>query len=123
MPPAPRDPHGFLPVALDALRSRGRTGPGYLVAAAGLLEARPSSVPHSQIWIWIFMAGTPKAAKKAPAPKKAPARKAAPAPQAKAETPVAPVYVDGEKTVTLKGENIADDFQRIVELFFPRHPG
>ena len=31
------------------------------------------------------------------------------------ETPVAPVYVDGEKTVTLKGEHIAEEFQRIVE--------
>ncbi len=30
------------------------------------------------------------------------------------EKPVAPVYVDGEKTVTLKGEHIADDFQKIV---------
>ena len=31
------------------------------------------------------------------------------------EVPVAPVYVDGEKTVTLKGENIAEEFQAIVE--------
>jgi (E)-4-hydroxy-3-methylbut-2-enyl-diphosphate synthase len=31
------------------------------------------------------------------------------------ERPVAPVYVDGVKTVTLKGEAIAEDFQRIVE--------
>jgi (E)-4-hydroxy-3-methylbut-2-enyl-diphosphate synthase len=31
------------------------------------------------------------------------------------ERPVAPVYVDGVKTVTLKGETIAEDFQRIVE--------
>jgi (E)-4-hydroxy-3-methylbut-2-enyl-diphosphate synthase len=31
------------------------------------------------------------------------------------ETPVAPVYVDGEKTVTLKGDDIATDFQRIVD--------
>jgi (E)-4-hydroxy-3-methylbut-2-enyl-diphosphate synthase len=31
------------------------------------------------------------------------------------EKPVAPVYVDGEKTVTLKGDNIAGEFQRIVE--------
>ena len=31
------------------------------------------------------------------------------------ETPVAPVYVDGQKTVTLKGARIAEDFQRIVE--------
>jgi (E)-4-hydroxy-3-methylbut-2-enyl-diphosphate synthase len=33
------------------------------------------------------------------------------------ERPVAPVYVDGEKTVTLKGESIAEDFQRIVEEY------
>jgi (E)-4-hydroxy-3-methylbut-2-enyl-diphosphate synthase len=30
------------------------------------------------------------------------------------ETPVAPVYVDGVKTVTLKGEEIAESFQQIV---------
>jgi (E)-4-hydroxy-3-methylbut-2-enyl-diphosphate synthase len=33
------------------------------------------------------------------------------------ENPVAPVYVDGVKTVTLKGENIAGEFQRIVERY------
>ena len=33
------------------------------------------------------------------------------------ETPVAPVYVDGEKTVTLKGERIAEEFQAIVEAY------
>ena len=31
------------------------------------------------------------------------------------EVPVAPVYVDGEKTVTLKGERIAEEFQQLVE--------
>jgi (E)-4-hydroxy-3-methylbut-2-enyl-diphosphate synthase len=31
------------------------------------------------------------------------------------ETPVAPVYVDGQKTVTLKGDGIAEDFMRIVD--------
>ena len=31
------------------------------------------------------------------------------------ETPVAPVYVDGQKTVTLKGERIAEEFQQIVD--------
>jgi (E)-4-hydroxy-3-methylbut-2-enyl-diphosphate synthase len=31
------------------------------------------------------------------------------------ERPVAPVYVDGVKTVTLKGETIAEDFQRLVD--------
>jgi (E)-4-hydroxy-3-methylbut-2-enyl-diphosphate synthase len=30
------------------------------------------------------------------------------------EVPVAPVYVDGRKTVTLKGERIAEEFQQIV---------
>jgi (E)-4-hydroxy-3-methylbut-2-enyl-diphosphate synthase len=33
------------------------------------------------------------------------------------ENPVAPVYVDGVKTVTLKGEHIAAEFQRIVEEY------
>jgi len=33
------------------------------------------------------------------------------------ENPVAPVYVDGVKTVTLKGENIAQEFQQIVEQY------
>ncbi|MCC7113170.1 MAG: flavodoxin-dependent (E)-4-hydroxy-3-methylbut-2-enyl-diphosphate synthase [Burkholderiales bacterium] len=31
------------------------------------------------------------------------------------ESPVAPVYVDGRKTVTLRGERIAEEFQRIVD--------
>ena len=31
------------------------------------------------------------------------------------EIPVAPVFVDGEKTVTLKGDGIAEEFQMIVE--------
>ena len=33
------------------------------------------------------------------------------------ETPVAPVFVDGCKTVTLKGERIAEEFQAIVEKY------
>jgi (E)-4-hydroxy-3-methylbut-2-enyl-diphosphate synthase len=33
------------------------------------------------------------------------------------ENPVAPVFVDGVKTVTLKGEHIAAEFQRIVERY------
>ncbi len=33
------------------------------------------------------------------------------------ERPVAPVYVDGEKTVTLKGDAIATEFQEIVERY------
>jgi (E)-4-hydroxy-3-methylbut-2-enyl-diphosphate synthase len=33
------------------------------------------------------------------------------------ERPVAPVYVDGERTVTLKGDRIAEEFQDIVEQY------
>ena len=36
------------------------------------------------------------------------------------EFPVAPVYVDGAKTVTLKGERIAEEFQAIVEAYVQR---
>ena len=37
------------------------------------------------------------------------------------ERPVAPVYEDGEKTVTLKGEHIAREFQELVERYVERH--
>ncbi len=36
------------------------------------------------------------------------------------ERPVAPVYEDGEKTVTLKGERIAEEFQDLVERYVER---
>lgn len=39
------------------------------------------------------------------------------------ESPVAPVYEDGEKTVTLKGEHIAQEFQALVERYVDRHYG
>src|SRR5436309_15271479 len=39
------------------------------------------------------------------------------------ETPVAPVFVDGVKTVTLKGERIAEDFQRLVDDYVADHYG
>jgi len=39
------------------------------------------------------------------------------------EVPVAPVYVDGQKTVTLKGDRIAEEFQAIVEDYVNRRYG
>jgi (E)-4-hydroxy-3-methylbut-2-enyl-diphosphate synthase len=36
------------------------------------------------------------------------------------ENPVAPVFVDGEKTVTLKGERIAEEFQALVDGYVQR---
>lgn len=39
------------------------------------------------------------------------------------ERPVAPVYVDGEKTVTLKGDHIAEEFQQLVDDYVVHHYG
>ncbi|MCU7797683.1 MAG: flavodoxin-dependent (E)-4-hydroxy-3-methylbut-2-enyl-diphosphate synthase [Candidatus Thiodiazotropha sp. (ex Myrtea spinifera)] len=39
------------------------------------------------------------------------------------ESPAAPVYVDGEKTVTLKGDNIADQFIELVDTYVKQHYG
>ncbi len=36
------------------------------------------------------------------------------------ERPVAPVYEDGEKTVTLKGDHIAEEFQDLLEQYVAR---
>lgn len=37
------------------------------------------------------------------------------------ERPAAPVYIDGEKRMTLKGERIAEEFQAIVEEYVRTH--
>ena len=37
------------------------------------------------------------------------------------ERPVAPVFVDGQKTVTLKGERISQEFQAIVDEYVQTH--
>ncbi|MEF3076297.1 flavodoxin-dependent (E)-4-hydroxy-3-methylbut-2-enyl-diphosphate synthase [Methylobacter sp. Wu1] len=39
------------------------------------------------------------------------------------ESPVAPVYEDGVKTVTLKGDRIAEEFQEIVQRYIESHYG
>jgi len=39
------------------------------------------------------------------------------------ESPAAPVFVDGEKTVTLRGDRIAEDFQAIVLNYVKTHYG
>ncbi len=36
------------------------------------------------------------------------------------ETPVAPVYEDGEKIVTLKGDNIANEFENLLDQYIER---
>ncbi|MDO5686337.1 MAG: flavodoxin-dependent (E)-4-hydroxy-3-methylbut-2-enyl-diphosphate synthase [Neisseria sp.] len=39
------------------------------------------------------------------------------------ETPVAPVYIDGERALTLKGEHIAAEFTAMVEKYVHEHYG
>jgi len=39
------------------------------------------------------------------------------------EVPAAPVFIDGERTVTLKGDTIAEEFQKIVENYVERRYG
>jgi (E)-4-hydroxy-3-methylbut-2-enyl-diphosphate synthase len=39
------------------------------------------------------------------------------------EVPAAPVYIDGEKSVTLRGDQIAQDFQLIVEKYIENRFG
>jgi len=36
------------------------------------------------------------------------------------ERPVAPVYEDGEKTVTLKGDDIAGKFEAVIDAYVTR---
>ena len=37
------------------------------------------------------------------------------------ERPVAPVFIDGEKAVTLKGDRIAEEFQALVDDYVKKH--
>ena len=39
------------------------------------------------------------------------------------EAPAAPVYIDGEKSVTLRGEHIAQEFRTIVENYIENRFG
>ena len=39
------------------------------------------------------------------------------------EAPAAPVYIDGEKALTLRGSNIANDFQSVVEKYIQQRFG
>ncbi|MCX8516823.1 MAG: flavodoxin-dependent (E)-4-hydroxy-3-methylbut-2-enyl-diphosphate synthase, partial [Rhodoferax sp.] len=39
------------------------------------------------------------------------------------EAPAAPVFIDGEKRMTLRGETIAADFQQVVENYIQQRFG
>ena len=37
-----------------------------------------------------------------------------------AEAPAAPVFIDGEKAMTLRGDNITNEFKAIIEAYVAR---
>ena len=74
----------------------GRTTSTYFVAVMGCVVNGPGESKQSNIGISLPGSG---------------------------ERPVAPVFVDGEKTVTLKGDTIAQDFQKIVDDYVRSHYG
>jgi (E)-4-hydroxy-3-methylbut-2-enyl-diphosphate synthase len=37
------------------------------------------------------------------------------------EAPVAPVYIDGEKSCTLRGDNISSEFQQLVQNYIEKN--
>ena len=39
------------------------------------------------------------------------------------EVPAAPVFIDGEKALTLRGERIAEEFQQLVQSYIERRFG
>jgi (E)-4-hydroxy-3-methylbut-2-enyl-diphosphate synthase len=39
------------------------------------------------------------------------------------EAPAAPVYIDGQKAMTLRGDGIVQEFQRVVEGYIERRFG
>ena len=39
------------------------------------------------------------------------------------EAPAAPVFIDGEKALTLRGEGIAQEFHKLVESYIERRFG
>jgi len=39
------------------------------------------------------------------------------------EAPAAPVFIDGQKALTLRGENIAHEFHQLVEQYVERKYG
>ena len=39
------------------------------------------------------------------------------------EAPAAPVFIDGEKALTLRGERIAEEFQQLVQDYIERRYG
>ncbi len=91
-----RDIQNYLRAQMPAWRERYPGVEGLTVAVMGCVVNGPGESKHADIGISLPGTG---------------------------ERPVAPVYVDGEKTVTLKGETIAEEFQAIIEDYVARRFG
>ena len=85
-----QDIQGYLRQMMPEWRSRYPGVENMTVAVMGCVVNGPGESKHANIGISLPGAG---------------------------EKPVAPVYVDGVKTVTLKGDQIAKEFQLIVETY------
>ena len=81
---------GFLRAQMPVWRARHQGVEGMRVAVMGCVVNGPGESKHANVGISLPGSG---------------------------ENPVAPVYVDGVKTVTLKGADIAAEFQAIVEQY------
>ena len=91
-----QDIQGFLGERMPQWRERYPGVEGMTVAVMGCVVNGPGESKHADIGISLPGTG---------------------------EVPVAPVYEDGEKTVTLKGESIASEFQQLVERYVERRYG
>jgi len=84
---------GFLRAQMPLWKARYPGVEGMKVAVMGCIVNGPGESKHADIGISLPGSG---------------------------EAPAAPVFIDGEKAVTLRGDTIAQDFQRIVEDYVAR---
>ena len=91
-----RDIQAYLADSMPAWRTRYPGVEGLNVAVMGCIVNGPGESKHANIGISLPGTG---------------------------EAPAAPVFVDGAKTVTLRGHGIADEFKKIVEDYIERRYG
>ena len=90
-----------------------------------LLLLASANAVAGPVYKWKDANGVTQYSETPPAGRKFETRAQARSPQAgaSAETPAAPVFVDGKKTVTLRGPAIAADFQVMVADYIERRFG
>jgi (E)-4-hydroxy-3-methylbut-2-enyl-diphosphate synthase len=88
--------HGFLRQQMPLWRARYPGVEGLNVAVMGCIVNGPGESKHADIGISLPGTG---------------------------ESPAAPVFIDGQRAVTLRGERIAEEFQALVEAYVERRFG